>query len=143
VAVKSAYLVQVETRLQIWLWKDGMLGMCASGADISILGAGGGKAPDLAMEGWHLGMCVVAVKSACWVQVLGDLLVYPNRMSFDIMEGGGKAPEPVGLLVCKVKAVTNLKGGGDLFSKVVSSTLAYFPKAVQGRIEALLYAKIL
>ncbi len=56
--MKSACLVQVETRLQIWLWKDGMLGMCASGAAISMLGAGGGKAPDLAMEGWHLGMCV-------------------------------------------------------------------------------------
>lgn len=114
VALLSACLVRVEARLQIWLWKDGI---------------------------WA---CVlVAVKSACWVQVLGDLLVYPNRMSFDIMEGGGKAPEPVGLLVCKVKAVTNLKGGGDLFSKVVSSTLTCFPKAVQGRIVALLYAKIL
>ena len=54
---------------------------------------------------------------ACCAQVLGDLLVYPNRMSFDIMEGGGKAPEPVGLLVVKVKAVTNIRGGGDLFSK--------------------------
>ena len=35
----------------------------------------------------------MAVKAACWVQVLGDLLVYPNRMSFDIVEGGGKAPD--------------------------------------------------
>ena len=54
----------------------------------------------------------------CWLQVLGDLLCYPNRMAFDIMPGGGKAPEPKGLLVVKVKAVTNIKGGGDLFSKV-------------------------
>ena len=53
----------------------------------------------------------------CWLQVLGDLLCYPNRMAFDIMPGGGKAPEPKGLLVVKVKAVTNIKGGGDLFSK--------------------------
>ena len=52
------------------------------------------------------------------MQVLGDLLVYPNRMSFDIMPGGGKPPEPVGLLVVKVKAVTNIKAGGDFFSKV-------------------------
>ena len=82
---------------------------------------------------------VVAVKAKCWVQVLGDLLVYPNRMSFDIMENGGKAPEPVGLLVCKVKAVTNLKGGGDLFSKAISSILACFlAKDVWGKIEALL-----
>ena len=53
----------------------------------------------------------------CWLQVLGDLLCYPNRMAFDIMPGGGKAPEPKGLLVVKVKAVSNIKGGGDLFSK--------------------------
>ena len=56
--------------------------------------------------------------TSCWLQVLGDLLCYPNRMAFDIMPGGGKAPEPKGLLVVKVKAVSNIKGGGDLFSKV-------------------------
>jgi hypothetical protein len=55
------------------------------------------------------------------LQVLGDLLVYPNRMSFDIMPGGGKPPDPVGLLVIKVKSVSNIKGGGDLFSKVRGS----------------------
>ena len=84
----------------------------------------------------------MVVKSACLVQVLGDLLVYPNRMSFDIMENGGKAPEPVGLLVCKVKAVTNLKGGGDLFSKVISSILTCLAEDVYGRgVEALQYAE--
>ncbi len=57
----------------------------------------------------------------CLLQVLGDLLVYPNRMSFDIMPGGGKPPDPVGLLVIKVKSVSNIKGGGDLFSKVRGS----------------------
>ena len=56
-------------------------------------------------------------ETACWLQVLGDLLCYPNRMAFDIMPGGGKAPEPKGLLVVKVKAVSNIRGGGDLFSK--------------------------
>ena len=52
------------------------------------------------------------------MQVLGDLIVYPNRMSFDIMPGGGKPPEPVGMLVIKVKCVSDIHGGGDLFSKV-------------------------
>jgi hypothetical protein len=46
------------------------------------------------------------------------MIVYPNRMSFDIMPGGGKPPEPVGMLVIKVKKVTDIHGGGDLFSKV-------------------------
>ena len=41
-----------------------MLGMCGSGGEGGMLGAGA-----------------------------GDLLVYPNRMSFDIVEGGGKAPD--------------------------------------------------
>lgn len=50
--------------------------------------------------------------------MIGDMLVYPNRMSFDIMPNGGKPPEPVGLLVVKVKKVTDIRGGGDLFSKV-------------------------
>ena len=50
--------------------------------------------------------------------------MYPNRMSFDIMPNGGKSPEPKGLLVVKVKAVTNIKAGGDLFSKVHSSPIA-------------------
>ena len=54
--------------------------------------------------------------------------MYPNRMSFDIMPGGGKPPEPVGMLVIKVKKVTDIHGGGDLFSKVrhlVLSCLCY------------------
>ena len=58
------------------------------------------------------------VPCAAGCRWLGDLLCYPNRMAFDIMPGGGKPPEPKGLLVVKVKAVTNIKGGGDLFSKV-------------------------
>ena len=74
---------------------------------------------------------------ACSMQVLGDLLVYPNRMSFDIMPGGGKAPEPVGLLVLKVKAVTNLKGGGDLFSKVHPSSVALLVGSAYALISAL------
>ena len=60
----------------------------------------------------------VRVVTSGRLQVLGDLLCYPNRMAFDIMPGGGKAPEPKGLLVVKVKAVSNIRGGGDLFSKV-------------------------
>ncbi|CAL8470422.1 g9964 [Coccomyxa elongata] len=51
-------------------------------------------------------------------KVLGDLIVYPNRMTFDIMPGGGKPPEPIGMLVVKVKNVSDIHGGGDLFSKV-------------------------
>ncbi len=46
------------------------------------------------------------------------MIVYPNRMSFDIMPGGGKPPEPKGMLVIKVKRVSDIHGGGDLFSKV-------------------------
>lgn len=74
----------------------------------------------------------IGCHAACWAQVLGDLMIYPNRMSFDIMEGGGKAPEPQGLLVVKVKAVSNIKGGGDLFSKVrkVVSALPIRPQAI-------------
>ena len=68
--------------------------------------------------------------SSCCTQVLGDLLVYPNRMSFDIMPNGGKSPEPKGLLVVKVKAVTNIKAGGDLFSKVHPSPVALLADAL-------------
>lgn len=48
------------------------------------------------------------------------MIVYPNRMTFDIMPGGGKPPEPIGMLVVKVKNVSDIHGGGDLFSKVTS-----------------------
>lgn len=58
-------------------------------------------------------------------QVLGNMIVYPNRMSFDIMPGGGKPPEPTGMLVVKVKSVTDIHGGGDLFSKVRASSAPF------------------
>ena len=31
------------------------LGMCISGGEVSMFGAGRGKAPDKAMKGWHVG----------------------------------------------------------------------------------------
>ena len=46
------------------------------------------------------------------------MLVYPNRMTFDIMPNGGNPPEPKGILVLRIKSVTDIKGMGDLFSKV-------------------------
>ena len=86
------------------------LGMCGSGTEVSMLGAGAGIPASVPQPhvlwyhgGWRKGSrfgygmmacwaCVVlVVKSACLVQVLGDLLVY--RMSFDTMAGGGKAPD--------------------------------------------------
>jgi hypothetical protein len=46
------------------------------------------------------------------------MLVYPNRMTFDIMPNGGNPPEPTGMLVLRVKSVSDIKGKQDLFSKV-------------------------
>lgn len=61
------------------------------------------------------------------LQVLGDMIVYPNRMTFDIMPGGGKPPEPIGMLVVKVQNISDIHGGGDLFSKV---TFFPFPSSI-------------
>ena len=54
----------------------------------------------------------------CGGQVMGDMLLYPNSMSFDIMEGGGIQPPPKGVLQVTVVRVPKLSGGGDLLSKV-------------------------
>ena len=35
-------------------------------------------------------------------QVLGSMLIYPNRMAFDIMPNGGQPPVPQGMLHIKV-----------------------------------------
>ena len=51
-------------------------------------------------------------------QVVGDMLVYPNRMTFDIMPNGGNPPDPKGVLVLRIKSVSDIHGKGDLFSKV-------------------------
>lgn len=47
---------------------------------------------------------------------VGDLLVFPNQMSFDIMENGGRLPEPEGMLSIKLCRGFNLRGG-EIFSK--------------------------
>lgn len=39
------------------------------------------------------------------------MLVYPNRMSFDIMPNGGQPPAPVGLLHIRVLDVDVASGG--------------------------------
>ena len=44
-------------------------------------------------------------------QVLGSMLVYPNRMSFDIMPNGGQPPTPMGLLHIRVVDVDVASGG--------------------------------
>mmetsp|Transcript_9432 Transcript_9432/g.22710 ORF Transcript_9432/g.22710 Transcript_9432/m.22710 type:complete len:583 (-) Transcript_9432:189-1937(-) len=49
--------------------------------------------------------------------VVGDMLVFPNQMSFDIMENGGRAPEPEGMLTIKVLRGSNLRSPGELFTK--------------------------
>ena len=45
------------------------------------------------------------------MQVLGGMLVYPNRMSFDIMPNGGQPPAPLGLLHIRVVDVDVASGG--------------------------------
>lgn len=49
--------------------------------------------------------------------IVGDMLVFPNQMSFDIMENGGRATEPEGMLTVKLLKATNLKNSSDMFSK--------------------------
>ena len=46
------------------------------------------------------------------------MLVYPNRMAFDIMPNGGNPSEPAGMLVLRIKSVSDIKASGDIFSKV-------------------------
>mmetsp|Transcript_21148 Transcript_21148/g.58683 ORF Transcript_21148/g.58683 Transcript_21148/m.58683 type:complete len:654 (+) Transcript_21148:121-2082(+) len=48
---------------------------------------------------------------------VGDMLVFPNQMSFDIMPNGGRPPEPEGMLTVTVLKANGLKSSGDLFSK--------------------------
>lgn len=45
------------------------------------------------------------------------MLIYPNSMSFNIMEGGGVPPPPQGMLLIKVLRGTGLKGT-ELTSKI-------------------------
>ena len=45
------------------------------------------------------------------------MLIYPNSMSFDIMEGGGVPPPPQGMLLIKVIRGSGLKGK-ELTSKI-------------------------
>lgn len=42
------------------------------------------------------------------------MLIYPNQMSFPIMENGGVTPPPQGMLTVKVLRADKLKGGGAL-----------------------------
>ena len=42
------------------------------------------------------------------------MLIYPNHMSFPIMEGGGIPPPPQGMLTIRVLRADKLKGGGTL-----------------------------
>lgn len=51
------------------------------------------------------------------LQALGSMLIYPNSMSFDIMEGGGVPPPPQGMLLIKVLRGSGLKGK-ELTSKI-------------------------
>ena len=50
-------------------------------------------------------LCYLTWVKLVSVQVIGDLLQYPNSMSIDIMEGGGKSPPPIGLLQVKVSSI--------------------------------------
>lgn len=52
--------------------------------------------------------------TSCASQVLGSMLIYPNHMSFDIMEGGGIPPPPQGMLTIRVLRADKLKGGGTI-----------------------------
>lgn len=45
------------------------------------------------------------------------MLIYPNSMSFDIMEGGGVPPPPQGMLLIRVLRGSGLKGK-ELTSKI-------------------------
>ena len=61
------------------------------------------------------------------------MLVYPNRMTFDIMPNGGNPPDPTGMLVLRIKSVSDIKGGSDWFSKVCA---ACFLKGHQGFVSS-------
>lgn len=45
------------------------------------------------------------------------MLIYPNSMSFDIMERGGVPPPPQGMLLIKVLRGSGLKGK-EVMSKI-------------------------
>lgn len=51
------------------------------------------------------------------LQALGTMLIYPNSMSFDVMEGGGVPPPPQGMLLIRVLRGSGLKGK-ELTSKI-------------------------
>lgn len=55
--------------------------------------------------------------SVLLLQALGSMLIYPNSMSFDIMEGGGVPPPPQGMLLIKVLRGSGLKGN-EVTSKI-------------------------
>ena len=55
------------------------------------------------MQADQFGVSLLENKRFCGVQVLGDMVVYPNKMTFDIMEGGGVPPDPVGMLQVKAR----------------------------------------
>ena len=55
-------------------------------------------------------------------QFLGEMMVYPNRMTFDIMDKGGIAPPPKGMLCVKIVRAEGIKSG-DLIGKVCAPAL--------------------
>ena len=61
-------------------------------------------------------------------QVVGDMIRYPNQMSFDIMEGGGAMPPPQGMLVIKVVGIPKLHGAGHWWDKVGRCSQAPCPQ---------------
>ncbi len=47
-----------------------------------------------------------------YLQALGTMLIYPNSMTFDIMDGGGIPPPPQGMLTIKVLRAHGLGSAG-------------------------------
>lgn len=61
-------------------------------------------------------MCIrdrsLVVRHGVYLQALGTMLIYPNSMTFDIMEGGGIPPPPQGMLTIKVLRANGLGSAG-------------------------------
>ena len=63
------------------------------------------------------------------MQVVGDMLRYPNQMSFDLMENGGALPPPQGMLVIRVVGIKKLHGVGHWWDKVTPAPSYLLQKA--------------
>lgn len=93
---------------------------CLGGAEVSLLG----------LPHYDLSLRLVnrldlmrvpglkAVVDAVVAKVVGDMLLYPNKFSVDLMPGGGLPPPPLGMVEVRIERVDKITDGGSLLSKV-------------------------